>query len=147
MRLLLDTNVLVLWIAGRLQPRLIGTHRKLRDFDEDDFAIVDLLASQSANHVSTPHILTETSNHLGAGNQQIGVGVCEALNEYIAYLDEIYTPAKTIAALPEMLALGLADAAVFHLSEAKIKVISMDFHLCNRLHQKGVDAVNPRNFR
>lgn len=147
MRLLLDTNVLVLWIAGSLQPNLIGQHRRLRDYDEDDFAIVDALARQSQNHISTPHILTETSNLLGAGPQQMVVGGGEALTDYIGALDEIFTPAQTIAAQPEMLALGLADAAVYHLGMSDTQIVSMDFHLCNRLMQKGVSAINPRHFR
>jgi hypothetical protein len=147
LRLLLDTNVLVLWIAGNLQPSLIGQHRRLREYDDDDFAIVDALARQSEDHISTPHILTETSNFLGAGPQQMVAGGSDALNAYIAELDEIYTPAKTIAAMPEMLTLGLADTAVYDLGAAGIQIVSMDFHLCNRLHQKGVDAVNPRHFR
>lgn len=147
MRLLLDTNVLVLWIAGNLQPSLIGQHRRLQAYDEDDFTIVDILARRFEDHISTPHILTETSNLLGSGPQQMVAGASDALNEYIARLDEIYTPAKTIAAMPEMLALGLADSAVYHLGAADIQIVSMDFHLCNRLHQKGVDAVNPRHFR
>ncbi len=147
MRLLLDTNVLVLWIAGNLQPSLIGQHRRLREYDDDDFTIVDELARQYDNHISTPHILTEVSNLLGAGPQQMVAGGTDILNTYIARLDEIYTPAKTLAVMPEMVALGLADTAVFHLGAAGIQIISMDFHLCNRLQQKGVSAVNPRHFR
>ena len=147
MRLLLDTNVLVLWIAGHLQQSLIGKHRRLREYDEDDFAIVDALARKHEMHVSTPHVLTETSNFLGAGRPQMVSGGTDTLNDYIAGLNEIYTPSKTIAALPEMHTLGLTDTAIFHLGKEGIQVVSMDFHLCNLLQLKGVSAVNPRHFR
>ena len=143
----MDTNVLVLLIAGKLQPALIGQHRRLRVYDETDFDIVEALARQYDAHISTPHILAETSNFLGSGRQHMVEGGVAALTDYIAVLDEIYAPAKTIAEMPEMSSLGLTDAGIVHLSDQSIQVVSMDFHLCNRLHQKGVAAVNPRHYR
>lgn len=147
MRLLLDTNVLLLWIVGLLKPSLIGTHRRLKDFDGDDFVLVNQLATQVPQHISTPHILAEVSNFLGSGPQQMVAGGTSALADYIVLLDEIYTPARDIAATPEFHALGLTDAAIHHLAQSDIRVISMDFHLCNRLAEKGIEAINPRHFR
>lgn len=109
--------------------------------------LVNSLALQSDDHISTPHVLAETSNHLGSGPQEIVQGGNAALSDYIAVLTEIHVPAQTIAAMPEMTALGLTDAGILQLADQKIKVISMDFHLCNRLHEKGVAAINPRNYR
>lgn len=147
MRLLLDTNLLVLWIVGLARPDSVGTHRRLRSFDIDDFVIVDKLARETKSHVSTPHVLAETSNLLGSGHQQIVSGCAGALNRYIGQLDEVFTPAKTLAEIPEMLELGLTDTAIYHLGQDDVLVASADFHLCSRLSGKGVHVVNPRHFR
>lgn len=147
MRLLLDTNVLVLWIVGNINPTLIGQHRRLREFDGEDLEIVNALALQSEDHISTPHVLAETSNFIGSGLQEMVKGGGTALTDYIGFLNEIHIPAQIIAATPAMMSLGLTDSGVLHLADENTCVISMDFHLCNRLSQKGVQAINPRNFR
>ena len=147
MRLLLDANVLLLWIVGSLNSALVGNHRRLSSFDSDDFALVEGLAAQISHHISTPHVLTEVSNHLGSGPQQMVRDGTAALDAYIANLDEILISAKIVAANPEFHALGLTDATILHFSGADIRVVSTDFHLCNRLAAKGVDVINPRNFR
>lgn len=146
MRLLLDTNVLLLLIAGTLKPNVIG-RKRLQDFDEEDFAIVAQCAQSTPNHVSTPHILTEVSNLLGSGKQLWVKGGTEHLAEYIAMLDEIYVPANDLVTCPEFHMLGLADTAIHYLADTAMRVISMDYHLCNRLTLKGVDVINPRHLR
>jgi len=147
LRLLLDANVLLLWIVGSLNSALVGTHRRLREFDIDDFRLVERLAVETDDHVSIPHVLTEVSNFLGSGPQQMVENGTLALAAYIAKLDEKLISAMVVATNPEFHALGLTDAAIYHLAGGDIRVVSMDFHLCNRLAAKGVDVINPRNFR
>ncbi|MFM2389759.1 MAG: hypothetical protein RLZZ437_1314 [Pseudomonadota bacterium] len=147
MRLLLDTNVLVLFIVGSIRPEEIGKAKRIQEFDRDDFDLIAHFASQTREHISTAHVLAETSNFIGSGYQEITKGACEALGEYVTKLSEIPFPAKEIVSTEEYRLLGLTDAAVLLLSEGNTRVISTDFHLCNRLTAKGVDAVNPRNFR
>lgn len=147
MRILLDTNVLVLWIAGTLKPSLIGSHKKLSNFDQDDFSLVRGIALSNTNHISTPHVLTEVANTLGSGEKIMVQGGSVALAKYISRLDESFIPAREIIAIPEFLDLGLTDAAIFHLARSDTCVVSVDFNLCNRLAGKGIDVVNPRNLR
>lgn len=147
MRLLLDTNVLVLFIVGLIRPEEIGKAKRVQEFDRDDFDLIAHWASQTREHISTAHVLAETSNFIGSGHQEITKGACEALGAYVANLTEIPFPAKGIVSTEEYRSLGLTDAAVFLLSERNTRVISTDFHLCNRLAAKGVDAINPRHFR
>ena len=146
MRLLLDTNVLLLLIAGTLRPGIIG-QKRLQNFDEEDFALVANLAQSTSSHVSTPHILTEVSNFLGSGKQLLVEGGSNYLANYIALLDEIHVPARDLVTCAEFHTLGLTDAAIHQLADTATHVISVDFHLCNRLALKGVDVVNPRHSR
>lgn len=40
---LLNANVLVLYVAGRIDKGLIGSHRRLREYIEDDFDVLMLI--------------------------------------------------------------------------------------------------------
>jgi hypothetical protein len=146
LRLLLDTNVLLLLIAGQSDPRAIGG-KKLKNFDLQDFRLVQSVAQSSRRHISTPHILTEVSNHLGDERQPLVTGGSIEFAQYINALEEIHVPARALILVPEFHALGLTDTAIFHLVETDTKVVSVDFHLCNRLEAKGIKVVNPRNSR
>lgn len=146
MRLLLDSNVLLLLIVGSIRSDRIGGKR-LREFDDADFSLVAKLASEASGHVSTPNILTEVSNLLGSGPQQLVEGGVAELAVYVAGLDEIYEPSRRLIALPEFDALGLTDTGIFWLADSNTRVVSVDHHLCGRLIKKGVDVINPRNFR
>lgn len=146
MRLLLDTNVLLLFIVGSVKIQAVGTKR-LQAFDRVDFDLVAHLAMETPNHISTPHILAEVSNFLGSGQQQFVEGGAVAFAQYIALLHEIHVPAQDVVASPEFHALGLTDAAIYHLAGSDTRVVSVDYHLCNRLAASGVEAINPRNLR
>jgi hypothetical protein len=146
LRLLLDTNVLLLFIVGSLKLQAVGTKR-LQAFDLDDFDIVVRLALENSKHISTPHVLAEVSNFLGSGRQQFVEGGTVALAAYVASPEEIHVPARDVAITPEFHALGLTDAAIHLLAGSGTRVVSVDFHLCNRLAAKGVEAINPRNLR
>ena len=145
MRLLLDTNVLVLLIVGSLSTDLIGQKAKLKNFDLDDFVLVARIAREATSHISTPNVLTEVSNHLGSGKQQLVPGGLEEFAKFVFLLDEFHFPSNEIVRMPEFNSLGLTDAGILRLADDKTCVVSVDFHLCNRLAGKGVDVINPRN--
>ena len=96
-RLVLDTNVLILFIAGNLvgKSRIRAT-RRLESYEPNHLTILNNFASQFKKHVSTPNILTEASNLIGSGDQQLCDGGAQALEDYIKVLDEIYEPSKKI---------------------------------------------------
>ena len=142
----MDTNVLVLLIIGGLRPDRIGKKR-LEAFDLDDFRLVARFASEATSHISTPNILTEASNHLGSGHQQLEPGGLEEFANYVFLLDEFHFPSNEIVRMPEFNALGLTDAGILRLADDRTRVVSVDFHLCNRLAGKGVEVINPRNAR
>jgi hypothetical protein len=93
-----------------------------------------------------PNILTEASNHLGAGEQQPVDGSARALSAYILKLDEIYQPSKEVVGIGEYLNVGLADAAIIsclpRLKKEKVRVFTQDWELYNRLSKYEVDCVN-----
>jgi len=99
-----------------------------------------------SNHISLPNVLTEASNHLGAGKQQPVDGSASALSAYILGLEEIYQPSKEVIAISEYMSVGLADAAIIscvpRLKKEKVRIFTQDWELYNRLSKLKVDCVN-----
>ena len=146
MRLLLDTNVLLLYLVGQIRPSQIGVKR-LSSFTAEDFLkVAEWAAEFPRKHVSLPNILTEASNLLGDAKQGFTPGIV-ALAKYVADLDEEYVPSLEVVGSKEYFVLGLTDAAIYKFADKGVCVISADYHLCSRLRAKNIDARNPLNFR
>ena len=60
----MDANVLVLYVAGRTDKELIGSHRRLREYVEADFDVLMLILRRSGQVATTVNVLTEVSNLL-----------------------------------------------------------------------------------
>lgn len=103
------------------------------------------------SHVSMPNVLTEASNHLGSGKQEAAAGAAAALALYIDNLDEIYQQSTNVVRYKEYASFGLADTAIFslfpRLKQQRVKVVTQEFELYNRLCSEGVDCVNIFHWR
>lgn len=63
---LIDTNLLVLLLVGTYDRNRVERTKRIRDrFRAEDFDILTAVLNQFETQVTTPHILTETSNLLG----------------------------------------------------------------------------------
>jgi hypothetical protein len=62
-------------------------------------------------------------------------------------LEEEYTPSKTLAAEPHFPKFGLTDAAIAHLAQRQLLVLTDDFRLSSFLDSKGLPAINFNHLR
>lgn len=63
---LVDTNLLMLFLVGAYDRKQVERTRRIQDrFMAEDFDILVSVLNQFETRVTTPHILTETSNLLG----------------------------------------------------------------------------------
>ena len=108
---LIDTNTLVLWIVGNLEPNRLGGKR-LKEFDLDDLQRLTALLSGFKKHVTLPNVLTEVSNLLGSGKQELVPGGAAALADYCLLAEEIYEASRGVVEHPEYTRVGLTDAAI-----------------------------------
>lgn len=140
-RLLLDANLLVLWIVGNLDPSRVGA-RRLEAFEPEHLSVLNGITSGFPHHVSTPNVLTETSNLIGAGHQQLCRGACDALGKYIEFLDEVYVPSVETLCDPFFGKLGLADAGLAMLARNGDFVLTADGPLYGMMNGHGVKVAN-----
>lgn len=103
------------------------------------------------SHVSLPNILSEASNHIGAGGQEAAPGTNLALAQYISSLDEIYQPSNRVVEMVEYNKVGLSDAAVMACApqfvQDRVAVFTQDFELYSRLCKVNVDCRNIMHWR
>lgn len=115
MKLLLDTNLLVLLVVGLTDRELILKHKRTRTFEPADYdLLLEILASVDTV-VVTPHVLAEASNLLA----QIGEPTLSTLRATFAALvevqEEIYVAARESVRQPAFPRLGLTDTAILEL--------------------------------
>src|SRR5688572_3320883 len=62
-KIILDTNLLLLFVVGSYDPLYITRHRRTANFTVDDYELL-CVRIDGAELVFTPNVLTETSNLL-----------------------------------------------------------------------------------
>jgi hypothetical protein len=139
---ILDTNVLLLWLVGQLEPSKIGAHRRLSEFSLQDLSNLNKLLEEFHYHLTLPQILTETSNLIGAGSQVICRGATEALALYCNRIVEHYRPSTEVVSSPVYLRLGLTDCAITMAAERGATVVTIDHGLYGQLLKDGLGAIN-----
>lgn len=138
---LLDTNVLLLYLMGNRFPGKIGTKR-LSAYDLGDLRTVNAFCDKATEHITLPNILTEVSNFLVSDHHPDAWGA-ELLRLYCELVaEEIYLPSKEVVEDPVFQKIGLTDAGIYRLQRNGTKIMTDDYNLYNRLMKNGVDAVN-----
>ena len=87
--ILIDTNILLLYIVGAVDINLIRNFGRTAEFAENDFYVVSKFVDYFDIKITTPHILTEVSNLFG--NRK---SLQAALSKYIELAKNFFWKAK-----------------------------------------------------
>ncbi|MCY4586431.1 MAG: hypothetical protein OXB98_10390 [Bryobacterales bacterium] len=132
----IDANLLVLLVVGLVDRRLVGSHRRVRAFQPEDYdRLVEMIENDRKVFV-TPNILTEASNLLESQDTRF----LEKLRELIEFSQEITIASTTAAHNSGFTRLGLTDAGLLEVVSAKRPLITTDFALYRAALQKGEEA-------
>ena|SRR2546423_4054991 len=144
---LLDSNLLVLLIAGMSSREYIGKHRRLRDYSEEDFdLLLDFIGPMSAVIV-TPNILTETSNLLSAIGEPARTHIAGTFQQLVGAWEERFTQSVHAVEQSEFPRLWLTDAAILHEMANSHVLLTADLDLYLAASQRGFTAVNFNHLR
>lgn len=132
----IDSELLIFYIVCKTDIRLLGKTKITKQYDENDYILISEFVEAFNNKITSPHILTETSDLLGENND-----FHLTLKEYINSAVEKNIPSVEIAKSESFLALGLADSAIIEISKASYLVLTDDNDLYGYLSTKGIDAV------
>jgi len=142
-KLLVDTNILLLYIVGSLSPDQIARHKRTDKFTIEDYWLLDRQLAKFGGIVVTPNILTEVSNLLGHKDEVL----LAWLGSRIAAFDEHYVTSREAVEAAEFSRLGLTDAAILSCPTQDLTVLTDDIHLYLALERKGVEVINFHHLR
>lgn len=146
--LLIDTNLLVLFVVGTAAKEYIAKHKKLTAFTVEDYDRLVKIIARASEVLVTPNTLTETSNLAAYINEPARSKVLDVLRTVIASASqERYVPSSVAAERKEFVRLGLADAALLEIAAKDVTLLTTDFDLYNTALKKGAQALNFNHLR
>lgn len=146
-KLLLDTNLSLLFAVGLTRRSYIAAHKRLRSFDEKDFEAVSEIISMSSGVVFSPNVLSETSNLLRYIESPAREEISYVFSELIKRTEELFVESHIAVNRPEYSRLGLTDAVLLKLAEGGGVVLTVDSDLCVAAESSGLKAVNYNHIR
>lgn len=129
MKLVIDTNLLVLLVVGRTDRGLIQSHKRTKTFQVEDFDLLVRFIGQFQLTLVTPHIVTETSNLIVQTFDKMVPLLRATLAALVQSQDEQYTASVELTDQPAYPRLGLTDAAILQLVNDGAMLITTDMDL------------------
>jgi hypothetical protein len=144
--LLIDTNLLLLYLVGRTNKNRIQTFKRTQQYTIDDFDLLEILVSRFATLITTPHLLTELSNLATLqGTERSRLNAL--FKQIVEQTQEFYDESRRIVSDAAFNRLGLADAAITTLCRRNVLVLTDDLALYLGLTERGVDVINFNHIR
>jgi hypothetical protein len=140
-RVLLDTNLLLLFLIGSFERARIARFKRTAGFSERDFDVLAALITSFRVIVTTPHVLTEVSNLANSLPEHLKPLWSEHFALRAAALTELFEPAVEVMRQDSFLSFGLTDAAIHRVSTDTL-ILTEDFRLSGYLISQGVAVLN-----
>jgi len=149
--ILLDTNLLVVYVVALTDPRRVGVVKRTENFESSDGRFLLMLLPRYAKRYTTPAILAEASNLLEPFFKSLPrealAWLRSAIREELSVTEEIYVPAREIAADEALLRYGFTDLAVAALAGQRMVVLTADAPLSSLLDARQLPCVNYNQIR
>jgi hypothetical protein len=145
--LLIDTNLLVLYIVGLLGSEWIDIHKRTANYSVEDFILLSAIIDSKTRLVTTPQILSEVSNLSRQVREPLRSQLSTVLLRLLQVLDERYVESSSAAKSPCFQRLGLTDAAIVALCGEGLLLLTDDLDLYLEVGRAGGRAFNFNHLR
>ena len=145
--MLVDSNLLVLYLVGEFDRQQISKLRRTKTFTIRDYLVLKQLLEIFSVRITTPNILTEVSNLSGDIPGHLRQRFFGRVREMFNSLEEEYLPSAVGAAHPMFERFGLTDAIIADVVKDRYLVITADFPLANYLESNKADVINLNHLR
>lgn len=150
--ILVDTNVLLLYLFGQFQPDAVGRRKRLERYSAEDADLVIQFLGKFKHILTTQHVLAETSN---LARQIVGGAQRLAFSQALYPLFCLNTPASfrpcavdgLSISIEVFVRLGLTDAGIATLVGADTLLLTDDLDLYLAAVSTGGDAINFTHMR
>jgi rRNA-processing protein FCF1 len=150
--ILLDSNLLLVWLSGMLGVQLFRQFKRISVYTIRDYELLVRLLGCFNILLTTPHILTEVSNLANSltgpykRNWYANLAALIASEPEPARFRERWIPATELAGMPEFVAFGISDAALTKLASEAL-IVTEDYRLSGALKSQGTPVINFRDLR
>lgn len=145
--ILIDTNILLLYLVGSLNRDRISRFKRMAQFVPEDYDLLLELVNNFQKIITTPNILTEVNslaNQLGEPERS----QCMNLFRDLIYpISEVYLESSIITNHEVFSRFGLTDCGIILLAKDKYLVLTDDLKLHLYLKAQGIDTINFNNLR
>ena len=125
-----DSMLLVLLVAGRTDRRIIGKHRRLDTYSDNDYeTLLDLIEEMGRIVWVTPNTLTEASNLLGQHASPEREQLLDTLSALIFESREVMVESAAVAGMERFRELGLADSVLLSAASKERPLLTSDGQL------------------
>ena len=145
--IIIDTNLLLLFVVGSYDQDRITMFKRTKKFGKDDFMLVKRFVDCFKTVRTTPSILTEVSNHLNQLPEGLQAEFYAAFSDYINNLFEVYRTSASLSKNDCFTKYGLTDTSIIEDAKNNYVVLTDDFPLSGYLNASGVDAINFNHLR
>ena len=145
--IILDTNILLLYVVGACDKSRISTFKRTQTFAPEDFDTLWRFLQHFRKVATLPNIITEVSNLLDGLTGKVRLACFKLLASAVDSLEEHYMPSSAVSKVSEFGRLGLTDTAILRLAETKYLVLTDDFDLYGCLASKGCLVFNFNHIR
>lgn len=150
--ILVDTNVLLLYLFGRYQPDAVGRRKRLDHYTPEDADLVMQFLARFERILTTQHVLAETSNlarQIAGGAQQLELSLKLHPLFCLDTPDSFESCQVDGAAIDVSVfaRLGLTDASLASLVAADMLLFTDDLGLYVAAVSTGGDAINFTHMR
>jgi hypothetical protein len=146
--ILIDANLLLLYLVGSYDVKLIGDgkYNKLSKYTIEDFRLLVRLKSIFLQSATTAHVLTEVSNLTG-DLPELTKSLClSTFSQVFSDAHELTIASLSVADRPEFRYLGLTDTVLAEVSD-RFLIVTDDARLVSKLSGSGLDALNFNHLR
>jgi hypothetical protein len=139
---LIDANILLMYVVGTLDPKLIPTFKRTRIFTIEDYGILCRFLQHFRSIVTTPNILTEVSNLAGQIAEPRRTQVFQTFAQAVKVIPEQYVHSRMATESALFVRFGLTDAVIARIAAGAVLVLIDDFRLSQHLERSGLAVVN-----
>ena len=143
---LVDANLLVLYLVGLVNRRRIPTFKRTQNFTIEDFDLLTRLIEWFGKLFATPHVLSQTSDLTDLRGKE-RIEVRRLFKVAVEKIEESYDPSRVLVADPMFERFGLTDAAIATVCSRGILVVTADVGLQLEVQRRGADALNFNHVR
>lgn len=148
--ILIDTNLILVYLLGRIDPGFISTNERTKTYREVDFRILEGIIKNTNKIIVSSYILTEVSNLSKIRRHNLRE-YYEEFTKYIITSSEDSPPTQTLISKETqdtLLKFGLTDLSIIEtLRINNYLLLSADFKLCSKVLDLGYDAINYTNIQ